>query len=439
MWILNTHIPSSVLRVQGRVSELEDAFSQHGDCINVHLRVSSQGNYTDIQLAQGYPSSAQMEGELVIDQEGGLLLPCFVDIHAHLDKGHIWPRTPNPDGSFAGALAAVFQDAERYWTEEDLYQRMSFGLQCSYAHGTQAIRTHLDSSGTLGQRVWKVFESLRQEWRDRLTLEAVALVPPNYYGLPEEELESLLETAAASQGLLGGVFFADPQLPQWLDRLFTVAQAWQLPLDLHVDESNNVQDRSLWAIAQAKLRHDFSRPVTCGHCCSLSLQSPPDLEETIATVKAAAIGIVSLPLCNLYLQDRQPQHTPRWRGVTALHELKQAGVPLALASDNCRDPFYAFGDHDGLEVLRESTRIAHLDHPFGDWITALTRTPAQWMGLESCAVIEPGAPAHFILFEGRNWNELLSRPENDRRVFRAGVEIQAKLPSYRTLDPYLVG
>src|SRR4051794_30488406 len=28
---------------------------------------------------------------------GSLLLPCFVDAHAHLDKGHIWPRACNPD------------------------------------------------------------------------------------------------------------------------------------------------------------------------------------------------------------------------------------------------------------------------------------------------------------------------------------------------------
>jgi cytosine deaminase len=446
MWILNTRIPSSLLLVEERVPPSQ-LFSPHHpddippnylpDCVKVHLQISPTGTYQHIQSADRYPSPEQLSGEAVMDQKGGILLPCFVDVHAHLDKGQIWPRTPNPDGSFAGAMAAVTQDAERYWTEEDLYRRMSFGLRCSYAHGTQAIRTHLDSSGALGQRVWRVFQHLRQEWSDRLTLEAVALVPPDYYGLPNTELsaelETLLETVASNQGILGGVFFADPQVSLWLDRLFTLAQAWGLSLDLHVDESNHPQDRSLLAIAQAKLRHHFSRPVVCGHCCSLSLQSPPDLEETIAVVKAAGIGIVSLPLCNLYLQDRQAQHTPRWRGVTALHELKQAGVSLALASDNCRDPFYAFGDHDGLEVLRESTRIAHLDHPFGDWITAVTRTPAAWMDIESRTVIQPGAPAHFILFKGRSWNELLSRPESDRRVFRAGVEIQAKLPSYGEL------
>ncbi len=41
-----------------------------------------------------------------VDLDGGLVLPCFVDIHTHLDKGHIWPRKPNPDGTWLGALNA---------------------------------------------------------------------------------------------------------------------------------------------------------------------------------------------------------------------------------------------------------------------------------------------------------------------------------------------
>ena len=41
--------------------------------------------------------------------------PAFVDMHTHLDKGHIWPRRRNPDGSFFGALDAVTLDRERNW------------------------------------------------------------------------------------------------------------------------------------------------------------------------------------------------------------------------------------------------------------------------------------------------------------------------------------
>jgi cytosine deaminase len=39
----------------------------------------------------------------------------------------------------------------------------------------------------------------------------------------------------------------------------------------------------------------------------------------------------------------------------------------AVASDNTRDPFYAYGDLDMLEVYRNGTRIVHFDHPVADW------------------------------------------------------------------------
>ena len=67
-------------------------------------------------------------------------------------------------------------------------------------------------------------------------------------------------------------------------------------------------------------------------------------------------------MCNMYLQDRVAGRTPRWRGVAPLHELDAAGVTVMVASDNTRDPFYAYGDLDMLEVYREATRILHFDH-----------------------------------------------------------------------------
>jgi cytosine/creatinine deaminase len=144
--------------------------------------------------------------------------------------------------------------------------------------------------------------------------------------------------------------------------------------------------------------------------------------------------VVSLPMCNIYLQDRTPGRTPRQRGVTLLHELKAAGVEVVLASDNTRDPFHAYGDLDMLEVFREATRIAHLDHPVDDWPCAIASTPASVMGVDA-GRLSPGAEADLVLFRARNWTELLSRPQSDRIVLRAGRAIDMALPDYRELDP----
>ena len=435
MWILNASIPTGLVSLPAGLGTDDPELAASPDWVLVHLEVSPQSQQYQSLYPAATTSLEQLPlqpGDLVIDQQGGVLLPCFVDSHTHLDKAQAWHRAPNTSGTFEEALSSVIQDGEQHWTEEDIYQRMDFALRCSYAHGTQALRTHLDSSGALGERVWSVFEQIRRDWSDRLHLQGVALVPPAYYQTAAGEV--LVERVAQFQGILGGVCFTEPDLEPNLDRLFQLAQRYGLALDFHADESNRPEDQSLLAIARAKQRHSFTGQVICGHCCSLSQQPESTLSAIIDAVKEADIGIVSLPMCNLYLQDRQAQRTPRWRGVTALQELKAAGVAVALASDNCRDPFYAYGDHDGLEVLRESIRIAHLDCPVGDWVKAVTQTPATWMGLGHYTQIAIAAPANFILFRGRNWNELLSRPESDRRVFRKGKEIDTTLPHYGELD-----
>ncbi|NEP46535.1 MAG: amidohydrolase family protein, partial [Okeania sp. SIO2H7] len=235
-------------------------------------------------------------------------------------------------------------------------------------------------------------------------------------------------------GVLGGVVYMNSDLDEQIERVFVLAKERQLNLDFHVDENGNPESVGLREVARAVIKYQFSGRVICGHCCSLAVQPPGLVMETIELVKEAGIGVVNLPATNIYLQDRSFQRTPRWRGVTLLHELKRAGVPVAIASDNCRDPFCSFGDRDLLEVFKLAVKIAHLDLPFSDWPQAVTKISAELMGLADVGKIGVGLPADLILFKGRNFSELLSRPESDRVVLRNGKAMDTTLPDYRELD-----
>jgi cytosine deaminase len=67
----------------------------------------------------------------------------------------------------------------------------------------------------------------------------------------------------------------------------------------------------------------------------------------------------------------------------------------------------------------------------------VTTTPADLMGLSGAGRIGPGLPADLVLFEGRSWSELLSRPQTNRVVLRNGRTIERRLPDYRDLDDLL--
>jgi len=398
----------------------------------------ADGALVDIEIAAGRISTirpASGDGEAWRDMAGGLVFPGFVDLHTHLDKGHIWPRSPNPDGSFAGAIGAVGADRKAHWSASDVRARFEFGLRCAYAHGTVAIRTHLDSLAPQHRISWPLFAEIRAEWAGRIALQATAII--GWPALDDADFATdLAETVKAHGGSMGGVIQPMERQDERIRSLIRLASDHGLDLDLHMDETLDESARALPLLAQALLDMKFAGRVLVGHCCSLSVQSDSEIDRTLDLMAAAKIDVVSLPMCNMYLQDRHAGRTPRRRGVTLLHEMAARGLRVAVASDNCRDPFYAYGDHDLLEVYREAVRIAHLDHPFGMWHRAVGQTPAEIMGIDA-GIIAEGSPADLILFRARTLNELLSRPQSDRVVIRAGEIIDTRLPDYAELDSTL--
>ncbi len=310
---------------------------------------------------------------------------------------------------------------------------MSFAVSAAYAYGTRAIRTHIDSYESQTRISWPVFASVRDAWRGRVDLQASPLFMTDL-ALDEAHMRDVTDMVQAYGRCLGAVTSPGPALQPSLDRLFSLASDRGWDLDFHADETNDPTVNTLATIAETALAHEFEGRILVGHCCTLALLPEDERKRTIDLVVRAGISIVSLPLCNLHLQDRQLGRTPRWRGITALHELKAAGVAVTIASDNTRDPFYAYGDLDMAEVWREGTRIAQLDHPFGDWPRSLFATPADVLGLEGSHGLRPGAPADFVVFPARSLSEFLARPGSPRSVIRGGVSIDAAPSDYRELD-----
>jgi cytosine deaminase len=388
----------------------------------------------DIELRHGVvatlrPSVASTAG---IDLAGRMVLPGYVDMHTHLDKGHIWRRAPNPDGTFMGALNTVQSDSRANWSAADVRSRMEFMLRCAYAHGTVAIRTHLDSIPPQPEITWPVMAELREIWAGRIELQAVSLAMIEHYA--DAAGPRLADLVAAHGGMLGLVPLMQPGLDRALDRFLGLAAERGLDVDCHIDETGDPTSTTLRHLAEAALRQGFSGKIVAGHCCSLATQPVDDMRRTLDLVAEAGIAVVSLPMCNMYLQDRVAGRTPSWRGVTVLHEARARGIPVAVASDNTRDPFYAYGDHDMHEVFCQAVRIAQLDHPIGDWAAVVTKSPADIIGLPQRGRIRVGAPADLVILEGRSWSEALSRPESRRTVLRGGKPVDTTPPAYAELD-----
>lgn len=399
------------------------------------------GKLAGIEASEG--PSTLADKAVRVDLAGRQVWPMLLDAHAHLDKTQLFSRTRNPDGTFAGARQATMDDRLRYWSRPDLEARMDFALRCAAHHGVSAIRTHLDSYEEQAETSWAAFQSIKEKWRDRIAVQAVALVGVETYGQPFGA--RLLDLVAEAGGIVGA-FLRVPDnetsmpadIDGKLDRLFYEAGRRGLDVDLPVDETGNPASRMLEHVARSVLRTGFSGRVACGHCCSLAVQDKAYVDATLDLCAQANIGIITLPTANLYLQDRRAGTTPRWRGVTLVHEMIEAGLTVAVAGDNSRDPFFAYGDNDMLDTLRQAVRILQLDHPIADTPRLSGPNAAALMGIEQ-GMLRLGADARLIVFNARTLNEVMSRPQSDRLVLDRGRVIDQPLPGYEELDELLAG
>ena len=223
-------------------------------------------------------------------------------------------------------------------------------------------------------------------------------------------------------------------LDELLERFLREAAERGLDVDLHVDQTDDPKVFALPHIAHAVCRTNFQGRVVCGHCVNLALQPEEVAQRTIALAQEAGLSFVTLPTSMMYLQDRRPHRTPRWRGVTLATELRKAGLAVALAGDNCRDAWFPFGDHDMLDTVQQAVRVFQFDNPIFDAIAMAGPIPSDIIRGGTLGRIVEGGPADLLLLSARTLNEAMCRPQADRITVRSGVRVTEELPDFEELD-----
>ena len=396
----------------------------------------------DARIAALFPAGKAPHTASRVDLEGRHLWPAFIDMHTHLDCGHAIPRV-RPDGTIHGGFSLTAEDWPR-WTDEDMALRMEFGIRCAHAHGVAALRSHVDSE-TLdySRRHWRALDLLRTKWAGRVDLQGVTICAMEAWVGPEAR--ALADLAADMGGILGGVTDTLDRgengtydaLGHALDRLFALAGERGLDVDLHVDQTEDLSAFTIPEIAKARLRSGFQGRVVLGHCVNLSLMPLEVIDQTLALAREADLAFVSMPTPMMYLMDRKPGRTPRWRGVTAANEIRAAGLPLAIGGDNCRDAWYPYGDHDMLDTLKQAIRIFQADEPLTGSLAMASRVPADLIGRPDLGRIGAGLPAHLVIFQARSVNVILARDQADRIVLRDGRQVTDPLPQHHELEAAL--
>lgn len=354
-----------------------------------------------------------------------IVFPPLVEPHTHIDKAFLRARAPNPAQSFQGARAAIERDRAGGWSIEDASLRMRRAVELAIGHGVVALRTHLDSQPDRLEPCWRIFTELREHYRSRIALQAVAsLASAKLHG---EHGDRLGRLCAEHGALLGPVFYADQELSANVARSLELARRYGIDLDAHIDENNHGRAEGLRSLLAQLRRTPLRQRISLSHLCSLGRCSPNEIDRLAHRGAEAGIGVIALPVANLHLQDRDRGGFPRWRGLPPVNALLRAGVRLAIGGDNSQDMFVPWGALDPLASLRDALLAAHLDLALGDAVALIAADAAELLGLPGLCQLAAGQPADLSLFEAEDPHGALSGDWRQRLTLRRGRIVYSRV------------
>jgi cytosine deaminase len=366
-----------------------------------------------------------------IDVGGRLALPGFVDTHIHLDKACLLGRCGHDHGSVGEAIRAVAA-MKRDFTVEDVYARGARVLERAIVHGTTRMRTHVEIDPRIGLRGFEAIKALKRDyaWAIELT---ICVFPQE--GLTNDPgTEELLHEALRNGGdLIGGCPYMDTDPFAQLEKLFDLAGAFDVDVDLHLDFDLDPSWRHLDEVCRQTERRNYQGRVAIGHASKLSALPPEEFNAAAALLARAGVAVTVLPATDLYLMGRDATHNSP-RGLTAAHKLVEKGVLCSVATNNVLNPFTPFGDASLLRMANLYANAAYAGlSEFDTCLDLVTALPARLMNLRDYG-IAPGNPADIIVLDttsGRNaiaeLPDMLMGFKNGRQVFERHSPVLLRL------------
>lgn len=384
-------------------------------------RLPDREGLADVAIAGGRIAAvgpADRPARETIDLGGRLVTPGLVEAHIHLDKALLADRVAPTAGTLEEAIRLT-AEAKRRFTVEDIRARARRVLDLAVRSGTTAMRTHVEVDPLLGLAGMEAVLPLRDEYRSALDLQVCAFAQEGILQAPPTEtlLRQALEMGA---DLVGGCPYNDTDGAEQIRIVFHLATAFGVDVDFHADFSDEPEHLHIRQIAAETVRAGWQGRVTVGHLTELAALPTTEQDEIVAQIVAAGIGVICLPATDLYLMGRRDARNVR-RGLTPIRRLLAAGVPVALASNNIRNPFTPVGTADLAHMAFLAAVAAHMGTgaQMHQLLDALTIHPARMLRLPDYG-LAPGCRADLVVWECERVEEVVAALPARWRVVKAG-------------------
>ncbi len=371
----------------------------------------------------------------VIDAEGQLISPPFVDPHFHMDATL---SLGNPRMNVSGTLLegiALWGELKPLQSVDDIVARALRYCELAVAKGIGAIRSHVDTCDDELKGVQALLQ-VREQVKDYLDLQLVAFPQDGVLRDPTA-MQNTIRALDMGVDVVGGIPHFERTMADGAESvrlLCEIAAERGLMVDMHCDESDDPHSRHIETLAYETQRLGLNGRVAGSHLTSMHSMDNYYVSKLIPLMVEAGVHAIPNPLINIMLQGRHDTY-PKRRGQTRVRELRDAGITVGFGSDCVMDPWYSLGKADMLDVAFMGLHVGQLSSRADmTWcFDAVTQNSARIMGLEGYGVAK-GCDANFVLLQAADPIEAIRLRAHRLAVVRKGRVISRSAPVTHTLN-----
>ena len=381
-------------------------------------------------------SAIEQTEQKVINVNGSLVLPPFIEPHIHLDTTL---TAGEPEWNQSGTL---FEGIQRWsqrkesLTLEDVKTRAKTALKWQIAQGIQHVRTHVDVTDP-DLTAMKAMIEVKEEMSPYVDVQLVAFPQEGILSYPNgvELLEESLKMGADVVGGIPHFEFTREYGVNSLKAAFDLAEKYDRLVDIHCDEIDDEQSRFVEVVASEGYERGLGSRVTASHTTAMGSYNDAYTYKLFRLLKLSDINFVSNPLVNIHLQGRFDTY-PKRRGLTRVKELLEAGMNVCFGHDDIFDPWYPLGTGNMLQVLHMGIHASQLMgyEQIVNSIDLITVNSAKTLNIVDSYGIEKGKPANLIVLSAENEYEAIRRQAVVRYSIRNGRIISETKPSETTVN-----
>ncbi|MGI9475396.1 MAG: amidohydrolase family protein [Hyphomicrobiaceae bacterium] len=334
-----------------------------------------------------------------IDAGGCFVSPGLIETHIHLDKSRILDRcSPSPNRGMDHMKRV--SEIKSSFTVEDVYERAGKTLEGAIANGVTHMRTHVEVDPNVGLTSFEALQQLAKNYAWAVDLELCAFAQEGMTNIPEADanVEECLKRGAK---VVGGAPGYDPDGPGQIDRVFELARAYDVDVDLHLDVGPDPENMNIYQVCQLTEKYGYGGRVAVGHGSRYSCLPSDKLRDLGKLLADTGVTITVLPATDLFVMGRHQDHSVM-RGVADANALMHCGANCCLSTNNVLNPFTPFGDSSLIRIANLYANILQrgATEELAECFEMMTSGPAKLIGYDEHGVA-PGHSADLVVWDAK--------------------------------------